>query len=173
MIKMDKLTQKRLKELFSYDPDTGDFIRLKAFHKAYIGTVAGGLNACGYRRINIGQKYYTCHRLAFLYMTGKWPLYQVDHINHIRYDNRWANLRDVPQCENCKNTKIMKNNVTGFNEVHFISASKMFGVSIRVNGKLIYLGAFKNRDNAIEVRKKTNTRYRFHEKITETLTHEH
>ncbi len=36
-------------------------------------------------------------------MTGEWPVYEVDHINRKRHDNRWLNLRDIEHDANCAN----------------------------------------------------------------------
>lgn len=47
--------------------------------------------------------HYKASRLAWLYMTGEWPKYEMDHINHVKDDNRWVNLRDVTPAENCAN----------------------------------------------------------------------
>lgn len=43
---------------------------------------------------------YLLHRLAYLYMTGNWPLGEIHHVNHNPSDNRWANLADVTPLEN-------------------------------------------------------------------------
>ena len=48
------------------------------------------------------------HRLAFLYMKGTIPEY-VDHINRIRTDNRWLNLRACTSSENTLNKKLGTN----------------------------------------------------------------
>lgn len=87
------LTQSRLKELLEYDPETGDFhwrvrpVRCKqnaTWNSAWAGKIAGTISTYGYVMINV-QHYQPmrAHRLAFLYMTGKFPQVDVDHINGI------------------------------------------------------------------------------------------
>ncbi|MFW4291481.1 HNH endonuclease [Salmonella enterica subsp. enterica serovar Paratyphi C] len=46
----------------------------------------------GYIRIYINKKWYLAHRLAWLYVTGKWPINVIDHINRNKADNRFINL---------------------------------------------------------------------------------
>jgi len=87
----DMITQTILKELFSYNPDTGIFIRKVSISNQVAGTVAGSKDY-DYIRIVVNKKRYLAHRLAFLYMLGKMPV-EVDHINRNKHDNRWCNLR--------------------------------------------------------------------------------
>jgi len=88
------ITQKELKELLHYNPDTGIFTRLiKTASSVQIGDVAGCKHkANGYIIINVLGIPYRAHRLAWLYMTGRWPKHQVDHDDHIRHNNKWSNL---------------------------------------------------------------------------------
>jgi hypothetical protein len=51
-------------------------------------------------------KVYQAHRLAFLYQEGKFPLEEVDHINHKKDDNRWSNIRHATRVENSKNSGV-------------------------------------------------------------------
>lgn len=119
------ITQDELKELLHYDPDTGIFTRIKCDkRKDRIGEVAGGVHRFGYWIIKLNLKEYKAHRLAWLYMTGRWPLNQIDHINRIRTDNRFSNLRECSNSENCKNMSKNKKNTSGYKGVSFDSRKK-------------------------------------------------
>ena len=87
------LTQARLKELFTYDPLIGTFVRRERRGSARAGEIAGTDNGCGYLQIAVDRRVYVAHRMAWLYVHGIWPPAQIDHINMIRDDNRIANLR--------------------------------------------------------------------------------
>jgi hypothetical protein len=52
----------------------------------------GCIAADGYRVIDIDGKDYYAHDLIYLYMTGKWPTGEIEHINDNKDDNRWGNL---------------------------------------------------------------------------------
>ncbi len=91
---MTELTQKRLKELLHYDPDSGVFtwkVNRGGIAKAEV--VAGCIGSHKYILINVDRKRYLAHRLAFLYMENHFPVNQVEHINRIKSDNCWGNLR--------------------------------------------------------------------------------
>ena len=109
------LTQKELKELLDYNLETGDFIwKVALSDKVKAGDIAGGLNLSnGYKRICINYHNYPQHRLAFLYMTGKFPNKLVDHINGKRSDNRWCNLRQANHVQNSCNKAMQSNNKSG------------------------------------------------------------
>jgi HNH endonuclease len=51
------------------------------------------INSDGYRVIEIDETEYFAHDLAWLWMTGEFPKGQIEHINGIKDDNRWCNLR--------------------------------------------------------------------------------
>lgn len=99
------LTPERLRELLHYSPETGVFTWLKKLkHNLPIGSKAGTARG-NYLHIGIDQKRYYAHRLAWFYVHEKWPVQFIDHINRAGADNRIANLRDVPQSVNCRNTE--------------------------------------------------------------------
>jgi hypothetical protein len=97
------LTIEYLKEILEYKQDTGNFIWKIKRGKANIGRVAG-TNCHGYMSLRIHQRAYLVHRLAYFYMTGKWPI-EIDHINGIKNDNRWCNLREANRSQNNANRK--------------------------------------------------------------------
>jgi len=157
------VTQEMLADVLRYSPDSGDFIRVKDNGSGdYKGDVAGSLDVAGYIRIRVCGRKYAAHRLAWLCMTGEWPKDQIDHINHDRSDNRWANLRGVSHQENCKNTILRVNNVSGFAGVGWRKRQRKWVARIHVKNKSIFLGGFNTKEEAIKKRKTANILYGFH-----------
>lgn len=99
---MKKLTAERARELLSYNPETGE-LRRKTGRSGVRGVIAGGIAYNGYRLVTIDGKSWYAHRVIYLIMTGEWPPDQMDHINRVRDDNRWENLRPVTALENSQN----------------------------------------------------------------------
>ena len=143
------LTQSRLKELLHYNADTGVFTWLVASRSRKVGQVAGSDNK-GYRLIKIKGKSYRAHRLAWLYVHGKLPDNDIDHINGVRDDNRIANMRDVTNSVNGQNRKLAnKGSVTGLLGVS--KSRKGFKSQIRLEGKQVYLGTYLTPEQAYAV----------------------
>lgn len=140
---MKTLTQAELKARVSYDPKSGLFTRVSDAGRWKAGTQIGSINTLGYCAINFGGYPWLAHRLAFLWVTGEWPKYNVDHINGNRSDNRWDNLRDIPQRMNTENTKVAsKHNRSGLLGVTLHKACGKYSARIYVAGKGIHLGLF-------------------------------
>ncbi|HKY44903.1 MAG TPA: HNH endonuclease [Pyrinomonadaceae bacterium] len=132
------LTQSRLQELLHYDPETGVFCwKVNRRGKAKAGTTAGTISE-GYVLIRIDGTAYRANRLAFLYMTGKWPPNNSDHENIDRGDNRWINLRPATTAQN--NANVRKRSAVGFKGVSI--AREKFRSQIKADGKLKHLGYF-------------------------------
>jgi hypothetical protein len=95
------LTAKRLRKVLSYAPTTGIFRwKVSASSRAPVGAIAGAKNGRGYHQIRIGGRPYSASRLAWLYMTGKWPNSELSYINGKPSDTRWANLQEAPSSQN-------------------------------------------------------------------------
>ncbi len=148
------LTQSRLKELLTYDPDTGIFVWILRAGRGGAGCIAGSVRPTGYRYIGIDRKNYRAHRLAWLYVYGKFPDNQIDHKNRKRDDNWIGNLRDVTTIENCKNQTMYKNNTSGIAGVRWHKGQKRWHAQIVVRQKNIYLGSFLGLDEAVDARAK-------------------
>lgn len=141
-------TQKQLKSVLHYNPETGDFFWIKTLsHRAVAGRKAGSL-VNGYYEISIYGKRNRSHRLAFVYMTGKMPKKMVDHINGIKTDNRWVNLRECDNSKNLGNMKRPKHNKSGVKGVYWDSSRKKWHAQIQRKGKSISLGRYKTIDDA-------------------------
>lgn len=113
---MSKLTAARLREVISYDPETGLFYWLKTERRVKAGDIAGSYTQ-GYFNIQIDGKLYRSHRLAWFYVNGIWPANGLDHMNGISTDNRIANLREANQSQNMANARRSRNCKSGFKGV--------------------------------------------------------
>lgn len=139
------ITQEQLREVLSYNPDTGEFRwRVKTAQRIKVGDVAGSINRKGYRRITVDGKSYAAARLAFLYMTGAWPKNEADHRDTDPGNDRWENLRDATPAQNCHNRRRHSDNATGVKGVTWHKATGKYQVKIMVNGRQIHLGVTEN-----------------------------
>lgn len=143
------LTQSRLKELLEYNPETGVFTRLvRTANKTKIGDTVGKLHNKGYRHTNIFGKDHLLHRLAWLYMMGEWPQADIDHVNGVRDDNRFCNLREATRGENLQNMRMSPRNTSGFMGVYWCKHRKKWRAQIRVKGRTVGLGRFATPEDA-------------------------
>lgn len=101
------LTAARLRELLNYDPSTGLFTwRVsRQGSGAKPGKLAGAKGKNGYVYIGVDQRRMLAHRLAVLYVTGSLPAGLVDHIDGVKVNNRWANLRSADKSINGQNMR--------------------------------------------------------------------
>jgi hypothetical protein len=150
------ITQSELKEVLEYNPDTGLFIWLKSNgnRRLKAGDAAGTKMKVGYVRITIQGKMYQAHRLAHLYMTGNFPENFIDHINHIKDDNRWTNLRDATLSQNQANQPKRKTNTSGYKGVCWHRAHKKWSAQIMYMNKLMHIGHYTTPEEAAEAYKK-------------------
>ncbi len=143
-----QLTAERLRELLSYDCETGDFVWLQTRGRlAVAGAIAGHVNKLGYRILFIDGKGYKAHRLAWLYSYGYFPQYGIDHINGDCGCNILSNLRDISQALNNQNIRqARKDNSTGVLGV--TKDRNKFAARVGVNGKVLYIGSFDTVEDA-------------------------
>lgn len=162
------ITLQRLKEVLSFNPDTGEFLwKMRTAHRIKIGDIAGYIANRGiklqYVEIRIDNKLYLGHRLAWLYHYGDWPEKHIDHIDHNGLNNKISNLRDVSCRENSMNHRLHKNNSSGVNGVYWNTRLNKWVVEIILNRKKKYLGCFDDLSEAAEARKVADIEYGFHE----------
>ena len=140
------MNQKALKNAFNYDPLTGSFWWLSGTHK---GKRAGTLSSIGYIKLALNSKMYQAHRLAVLYMTGKLPTSDVDHINCNRADNRWSNLRVVSRSVNGHNrARANSNNKSGWAGVYRFRGDRWIAQIASPHKSKQYLGIFDSPEAA-------------------------
>ena len=135
------LTHERLVELLAYDPETGTFTWRFSRRGISGGKIAGVVSkAIGYRYVCIDKKHLLAHRLAWFYITGEWPSGEIDHINGIRADNRWLNLRKATRTQQLVNTRLRSDNKSGYKGVVFHPQTGKWRTRIKRHGKIEELG---------------------------------
>ena len=141
------LTADYVRHLLHYDPLTGVWTWVNPVPRSKMrpGDRAGSVDSNGRRKIRINSGYLYSARLAHLYMTGEWPLEQMDHVNRIRDDDRWENLRQATQSQNSYNRDWCE----GKGDMRGI-VKKCHMYYVNIGGQ--YLGNFKSLEEAKTVR---------------------
>jgi len=159
-----QLTTKRLRKLLTYDPITGiwthNIFPAKGLHKKEAGTILSD----GYIGITLDKVRYLAHRLAYLFMKGRWPKYEIDHEDGVRSNNKWENLRAATDLDNSRNRKPHKNKRIPTKGVSPVSArgkkrKNPYAAYITVNGKQIYLGVHPTIEAASAAYRTAATKY--------------
>jgi hypothetical protein len=142
------VTHERLKELLSYDPETGIFTWKVTRGWVKAGDEAGSVFNNDYVRIGIDEKFYKRSRLAWFYVHGVWPKELIDHKNGVKSDDRLSNLREATKAENNRNAQRFKKNATGLRGVHWRKNIGRWEARIRNGNGNIYLGYFQTKEEA-------------------------
>lgn len=163
-------------EYFSYNPETGSLKwkpregsspQIRRWNTIYAGKEVGGLGDGGrylVTRITKDSKIYhlKVHRICYEMIHGPIPEgYEIDHINHIKTDNRACNLAMKKHEDNMRNSSRSHNNTSGQSGVHFNKASGTW--LARIGKAKKYLGSFKTLEEAIEARKRAEEELGYHD----------
>ncbi len=132
----------------SYDPEDG-LLRWKIKRtRAWPGKVFGSVHNTGYVTGLIYDRSYLCHRLAWALHYGEQPPTCIDHVDGDKTNNRISNLRGCTVSQNLQNVPVSKNSVSGRKGVCWNKAQQKWQASIKIDGKLTYLGLFDDLDAA-------------------------
>jgi len=156
------VTPDELRQLLSYDPDSGKLFwksqpascfknegAAKAWNSRFSGKEAfKSPHICGYLAGCIRYKKYLAHRVGWAIYHGQWPAEQIDHINGDKKDNRIANLREATRSENAHNVKRTCRNISGFKGVSFDTNRQKWISSILCDGKQRHVGRFDTAEAA-------------------------
>lgn len=158
---------KSVRRDFHYDAYSGVLVRLNGTgvqgFKPVLNREIKGKTKSGYCRVSYKNKRYYLHRFIWFYMTGEWPERQLDHVDGDRANNRFKNLRQATQKENCRNIGLKVNNTSGYMGVYRRSDGKKWCAGLKVNGKEVYLGSFDSKEQARDARKAADKKYGYHE----------
>lgn len=134
-------------EEFYFDLEDYDLIKRYYWHKS----IGGYLMACGRPELN-DKKHVKLHKLVVNYTI-------VDHYNRNKLDNRKKNLKDATIEGNNRNRPIFKNNISGIMGLNYYKHRKSWKASLSLNGESIFLGYYKNKDDAIKARLEGEIKY--------------
>lgn len=169
MSKQNNFTADYLRSILDYDHETGEF-RWKHRPREHFGDnrtfsrcntmfggkKAGAVSPLGYVTIGIHGQVYTAHRLAWLWMTGEWPMLDIDHRDGDGLNNKWSNIRLATESQNLMNARLRSDSSTGLKGVWARKRKNRtrFVASISANGKTVYLGTFDSSCEASDARNK-------------------
>ena len=179
-MKEGDITHEELISILNYNPDTGIFIwkirspnmfedkpqypkewGCKRWNVQFAGRVAGSIqlkrnrgtqhNIIGIKFKDRNQIRCSASRLAWFYVTKKFPKDCIDHIDGNTLNDRWENLREATSQQNSWNSKLVSTNTTGYRGVSYIKDLNRYRACISVgNGKSKHIGYFNTAKEAGE-----------------------
>ena len=181
MAKEDLPAPEEIRKLLRYEPDTGklywrersaEFFKdgkysaereCRRWNARYAGEEAFTTgHGEGYRQGSIFSVMYLAHRVIWAIAHNEWPADQIDHINGVKNDNRIENLRAVTNGENSRNLPRRADNSSGVTGVTWHKKALKWTAQIAVNGRLLHLGRYAEKDDAVAARKAAEAKYNFH-----------
>lgn len=136
----------RVRELLAYDPETGRFVWRESRGRINAGDIAGATQSLGYRQITIDGQRILGGRLAWFYVTSSWPEHEIDHVNGIRGDDCFANLREATRSQNNQNRRAYGR--SGVKGAFWVERQRKWRASIKQNGRCVQLGMFETAEAA-------------------------
>lgn len=157
------LNHSDIKQYFDYDETTGHLTwRKKPGKSIMLNSRAGCIHkSSGYRQVYFQGKTYPEHRLIWFWVYGELPE-EIDHINHIRDDNRLCNLRAVTRAENSRNRTRQRTRIDEAG-IWYCKRRKRYIAEITFNQKKVFQRSFIDIDEAISQRKAKLIELGFHE----------
>lgn len=165
------MTPELARKFLRYDRDSGKLFwnprevltfRDKGWNTVHANKEAGRVSAIGYVYVTILRKQYLAHRLAWMIEYGEYPPPEIDHVNHVRHDNRIDNLRSADRDINTKNLSAPITNTSGYVGVYWHKGAQKWMAQIAVDRRSIYLGLYSSPKSAHEARLKAENYYGFH-----------
>jgi hypothetical protein len=101
----------------------------------------------GYPHGSIFGTRYLAHRVVWALQTGNWPADEIDHVNGIRHDNRWLNLREASSLENKRNMRSDRG-TSKHKGVSWVCSRQKWYASVSMHNKTISLGLFLHEEDA-------------------------
>ncbi|MFD2248971.1 hypothetical protein [Pseudochelatococcus lubricantis] len=87
---------------------------------------------------------------------------EIDHVNGIRSDNRFNNLRNVDHAANTRNVALHSSNTSGVIGVSWAKRECRWRASIKANNRERHIGYFRDFEDAVAARKAAERQFGFH-----------
>jgi hypothetical protein len=142
------IDQEGLKRLLHYNPATGVFTWLVSPSRNVKAGDIAGTDKEGYTLIRLNRKPYRAHHLVWLYLTGEWPKKNLDHINGVKNDNRWVNLREATHQQNMFNKSSVTRSSSKYKGVYLHKLTNKWSCRINIGKKQTYIGLFETEEEA-------------------------
>jgi len=164
-----------LRECFDCDPATGSLRwrerprshfphegRWRYFNRRYANTESGSRDANGYRVVSLTfegklARYYQ-HHIVWALTKDEWPK-NLDHYDGDTANNRIDNLFEADHSENDQN---LDRRIAG---ATFRPHKHRWYARIKIDGKLIHLGAYKTKEEAHQAYLDAKKKYHLHRPI--------
>lgn len=140
-------TAEYLRSVLNYNPVLGTFTwKVDRPNGSKAGQKAG-CRAKKYNTVGVNGSLYRASNLAWMLMTGEYPMLEIDHANRIPWDDRWLNLRLASASHNAFNRTTKKR--SGLPRgVHKCINTSGYQAMICVNYKQMHLGRFPTPEEA-------------------------
>lgn len=150
------------KRIYRYDEATGNLVWIRPANpghpgQAKIGGRVGGSDGHGYLMCMLLGHKFKVHQIVWLLNKGELARFPIDHKNRDRLDTRIENLRLAVDIQNSQNTNKMLGALTGSRSHRGRTG---YSAIIQINGKKIYLGYYKSREEAHEAYVLGSRKYR-------------
>lgn len=140
----------RLREVLSYNSETGEFRWLIRCGRQAAGKQAGCLCRDGYVRLSVDGTLMNAQRIAWVMHHGIWPAGDIDHADMNRADNRISNLRLASRSENMANSFKRSTNKSGHKGVSWCSFTGKWVAQITLDGRNRKIGRFSDKEMAAQ-----------------------
>jgi hypothetical protein len=138
-----------INKCYKYVQDTGTVMRI-AGRSPGVGKPVGTIGKDGYVRASVVGRSIGLHTVVWILCKKSFPIWEIDHIDRNRSNNRIENLRDVPQRVNAANNeRSARGRKTGTRKEN----NKWLAV-IRVHNRTVRIGLFTTEQAASDAYEK-------------------
>jgi len=125
---------------FTYDRDAGQVFSNRR------GKPALSLHGNGYYGVHTTEnnktKTFKAHHVVWFFEYGEWPTSCIDHIDGVKTNNHYTNLRLVTHRENAQAYRMSQKATSPYLGVSWNKQTKRFRACIRRGKAMIHLGSF-------------------------------